>query len=391
MSKGPVSVLMVAPGVPYPPNRGGKADIWRRAVALRKCGASVLLVCPRADEVTSKLAEAAAAEVGVELIQYSRAPAIAGVVAWIKSFASIPLFTARRLPDEDTREQLAAHARTAAVDVVVSEGPWLWPLAKSISVKIGCPLVYRSHNVEWAYMRRQRELERSVKARAAMFVSFLSLKRFEQQAVASSNVLLDISADDLATWRHPHAHCLPPIPAPRLAPGLAERTSGILFLGNLMSPNNLAGLKFLLEEVLPAVRRQVPELKCNVVGSGPSVQTERWIAASGATLHKDVADPMAWAAGSDCIVNPVQDGSGVQLKTLDMLQTDRPIVTFDQGLRGLPSLVRSSVRVVKNGDEMVTAILELHKQGFPAVAERDAVRKLFDDQAFFKALCEASK
>ncbi len=389
MSDKPLSVLLVAPVMPYPPNRGGKADVWRRAVALSKCGASVLLACPSADEASNQAAGKAAAEAGIELFLLDRVPLTSAIGRWITSGVSVPLFAARRQPTSATCARLVERARALGVRTVVAEGPWLWPLASLVGRSLGCSLVYRSHNIEYGYMRRQRELETSPRARASMLVNFLGLEGFERRAIAEAHLLLDISSEDLVHWGHPHGRCLPPIPAGRAASATIQPTKGLLFLGNLMSPNNLAGLRFLLDDVLPEVRRQVPELECHVVGAGPDAQTEQWIAAAGAILHKDVADPMAWAAGAGCIVNPVRDGSGVQLKTLDMLQTDRPIISFDQGLRGLPPQVRSTVCVVKTRDDLIAAILGLQRQGFPVAGGRESVRKLFDERAFFDVLSEA--
>lgn len=382
------AVLVVAPVLPFPPDRGGKADVWRRALALRECGATVLLACPRNGDASDQLMTDAAAKAGIELMLYNRAPSGQALRHWLLSGVGLPLFSARRLPTAGDEEALVKRARSLGINVVVSEGPWLWSLAKAVGRALGCPVVYRSHNIEAAYMRRQRELERSGRTRASMAFSFLGLERFEHRAIAEADLLLDISADDLAHWHHPHGHCLPPVPAPLIDPACAERADGLLFLGNLRAPNNLAGLKMLLEEVLPVVRRHAPGLPCHVVGSGPDAETERWISVAGATLHKDVAEPMAWLMGAGCIVNPVRDGSGVQLKTLDMLQTDRPIITFAQGLRGLPSQVREAVKVVTTPAELADAILILHRQGFPAVANRGPVREAFDNRAFFRRLAE---
>jgi hypothetical protein len=83
------------------------------------------------------------------------------------------------------------------------------------------------------------------------------------------------------------------------------------------------------------------------------------------------------------------DGSGVQLKMLDMLQTDRPVVTFAQGVRGLPREVAGVVNVVANADEMARTIVRWADQGFPDVSDRRAVRTAFNARAFGVALMEA--
>jgi hypothetical protein len=126
-----------------------------------------------------------------------------------------------------------------------------------------------------------------------------------------------------------------------------------------------------------------------VVGSSPSADLEREIAQAGAQLFKDVDEPMEWLRGADCIVNPVMDGSGVQLKMLDMLQTDRPVVSFAQGVRGLPAEVAQVVEVVPNAAEMARTIVRLHSLGFPPATDRAAVRAAFAVSAFRDALFEA--
>lgn len=382
------AVLLVTPVLPYPPDRGGKADVWRRALALRECGATVLLACPRNGDATDGLVSTAAAEAGIKLALFSRASSSRTLWRMMVTGLTLPLFSARRMPSQEDENQLTQFAQRLGINIVVSEGPWLWPLVNRIGRTLGCPTIYRSHNIEASYMRRQRELEQSVRAKASMAISFAGLKRFERRGISEADLLLDISTDDLAFWGHPRGYCLPPVPAPLIDASRVVPTDGVLFLGNLRAPNNLAGLKMLLEIVIPAVRRHVPCFPCHVVGSRPDESTERWIAAAGATLHKDVAEPMAWLMGARCIVNPVSEGSGVQLKTLDMLQTDRPIVTFAQGLRGLPSQVRETVTVVTSPAEFSDAILSLHGRGFPNVINRGAVREVFDHRAFFKLLSE---
>lgn len=388
MSRKKPTVLLIAPVLPFPPDRGGKADVWRRALALRNCGATVLLACPCNGDISDKLLTDAAAVAGIELMLYKRVSLANALRQWLHSRLGVPFFTARRMPKQTGEQDLIQRARNLGINVVVSEGPWLWPLAKTISRELGCPVVYRSHNIEATYMRRQRELECSWLSRTLMAFSFCGLEHFERSAIAEADMLLDISADDLVNWNHPCGRCLPPIPAPLIANSQSESASGVLFLGNLRAPNNLAGLKMLLEEVLPVVRSQAPGLSFHVVGSGPDAETERWIAKSGTFLHKDVADPMGWLMNASCIVNPVRDGSGVQLKMLDMLQTNRPVITFKQGLRGLPTGVRDTVTVVATPTELANAILDLHREGFPPIENRGPVRETFDSHAFFRLLSE---
>ena len=71
----------------------------------------------------------------------------------------------------------------------------------------------------------------------------------------------------------------------------------------------------------------------------------------------DVPSVNPYLFGAKVLVNPVSIGSGVQLKMLDMLMTDVPIVTRSQGVRGLPPEVVSQFDVVDATEEFASAIL----------------------------------
>jgi polysaccharide biosynthesis protein PslH len=131
---------------------------------------------------------------------------------------------------------------------------------------------------------------------------------------------------------------LPPLPeqAFRERP-LDVQPSDVLFLGNLRTPNNIQGLRWLVAEVMPLLRQRRPDLTLTVVGSRPSPELVAELQlAPGVRLQADEPDVLPWLFGARVLVNPVATGSGVQLKTLDMLMTDAPIVSRAQGLSGLP-------------------------------------------------------
>jgi hypothetical protein len=386
MTSTEIRALLLAPDIPFPPNRGGRADVWRRAEALRATDCEVTVAYPGGRPPGA--AEGAAQERGIHLIAFERQSLFAAVRSWVLSPGRPPFFTLRRAPSATAYTALLAESRAKRVTVVVSEGPWLWELSHRLSRDLGCRLVYRSHNIEHRYMKRQAQLERSLLVKARMFVSLAGLERYERKCISQSDVLLDISADDLSYWAHPRARWLPPLPS-RTGSTNESRHGGVVFVGNLRTPNNVAGLRLLLTEVMPRVRHVCPSLCFFVVGSSPSADLEREIEQAGAQLFKDVAEPMDWLLGADCIVNPVMDGSGVQLKMLDMLQTDRPVVTFAQGVRGLPSEVARVVDVVPDAEAMAGTILRWQAQGFPRAPDRTSVRAAFAVSAFRDALVEA--
>ena len=177
-----------------------------------------------------------------------------------------------------------------------------------------------------------------------------------------AHTVFDISIDDMEYWRSlgvKGARWLPPLPETALAPMEVPPIPGdIVFSGNLRTPNNLLGLQWLMDEVMPRVWQEAPDARLHVVGSAPDQQMRSRIAAQP-KLHAsyDVPTVQPFVVGARVLVNPVFIGSGVQLKTLDMLSTDVPIVTRSQALRGLPPELKSMLRVADDAATFADALL----------------------------------
>lgn len=57
------------------------------------------------------------------------------------------------------------------------------------------------------------------------------------------------------------------------------------------------------------------------------------------------------------MLNPILHGSGVNIKTIDMLATGRPVVTTSLGARGLPADVIAELDTADTPEEFRSSIL----------------------------------
>ena len=149
--------------------------------------------------------------------------------------------------------------------------------------------------------------------------------------------------DDLSFWREQgQRNCvwLPPVVCPpsEYRPATARRYD-LAFVASLNSPNNTEALRWLTEEVLPEVRRLRGAVSVVVAGSRPT-RSVRTLCDAVAGLDLVADPPSTWAVYQlgRVLVNPAQSGSGVQIKTVEMLHTDAPIVCTPVGAQGLPEI-----------------------------------------------------
>ena len=384
-----------SPDLPYPPNRGGRADVWRRILGLRALGHRVMLVC-LVEPAGHPLAPSAAELAAVDAVVAARFSFPMRRSPWrmVRQLAlawHTPWHAATRVPLGAERQRLQAMLDDFAPDVLWLDGPWFGRVVLDVLAR-GCRarLAYRSHNIEHQYLWRQAAVAMRLRDRLAWRMACWGLARFERRLMDRADVVFDISMDDLAFWQAQGVqslHWLPPLPelavadaAGRASAAAAPDVPGeVVFVGNLATPNNVRGVQFLLCEVLPLLRARRPGTSVSIVGSRPGADVRAWAAQAGAALHADVAQPMQHMLGAVVLVNPVMTGSGVQVKMLDMLMTDRPIVTTTQGTRGLPAEVAALLLVADTAPAFADAVCAVlaQAQANVDVAERARVRQQF--------------
>lgn len=387
-------IVVFSPDLPFPPNRGGKADIWRRILAFKGLGYQVMLV--NMVEISGPEAPSAAD------IEYTRNTvdshfqfpikrSIALTIRQLLGSFKTPWHAATRVPNSDEMRQLTKQIEYFKPDFLWMDGPWFGVICNIYSKTLGIPTLYRSHNIEHKYLLGQAKIAVKLRDRLAWTLVCLGLKSFEGKKIRSAAAVFDISVDDLAYWESAgvkNIHWLPPLPELAFRQvNPAPLHTDIVFLGNLGTPNNVRGVEWLITEVLPKIRARMSDVQLHIVGSNPTPFIKDLLATvNGVELCANVADPSVHLFGAKVLVNPVMSGSGVQVKMLDMLMTDAPIVTASQGTRGLPHEFRALFRVADDADSFANAICEELQNPTVDLVARAAAREVFSIGAVGRAL-----
>lgn len=217
-----------------------------------------------------------------------------------------------------------------------------WRIGEAVARELGVPAVLRQHNLEGAYHRSLAEgttglrgLALSVEARRIE----RDERRLEQAAWLATTA--DISATDAEVRRQRGARAVhvPPFaqdPSLLALPRNPAAAPRVLFLGALDVATNTTALDWLLGDVWPTVRAQVPGAVLDVVGRGPTEELRRRLLVEpGVALHADVPDIHPFLVRASVAVNPAVSGSGVNIKLVDYLQAGVPVVSTTLGSQGL--------------------------------------------------------
>ena len=386
-------VLCVPNELPLPANAGGRIDVWRRLQVLHGMGVELALLswydAPRDGAPSpATLAQMHALCPQLQLQPIQRSPL--ELLQRLRWLGRLPSHAAARWVTLD-RPQVLAWARSFAPDVLLLDGLYGAAVVRWLAGELGVPWLYRAHNLEHLYMRRQQASATGWRSRVGLAANLLGLRRLEHNTVRLANQVLDISPADLLHWQacgHRHVQWLPTVVDNEFVVGLQAAARqppawDIVYFGNLNTPNNVAAVRWLVQQVLPLLGRQPPTLL--LAGSRPS-DAVRALAASSRriTLLADPTAVPALAGAARVLVNPVQNGSGVNLKSVEMLFSNAALVSTPAGVRGLPAAAAACFEVHATPAAFALAVQVALQRGAPdaaALAARCLARAPFQPAA----------
>lgn len=160
---------------------------------------------------------------------------------------------------------------------------------------------------------------------------------------------------------------------PSADPGTPAPT--VLLHGTMRYPPNADAAAFLVADVLPRLRRLVPEARARLVGvASPAVQALH--DPPMVTVTGPVPDMGAELREAAVVVAPVRYGSGTRIKVLEALAHARPVVSTTLGCEGIAARHDEHLLVADGAGALADACARILTD--PALAARlgDAGRQL---------------
>lgn len=145
-------------------------------------------------------------------------------------------------------------------------------------------------------------------------------------------------------------------PAPRdPAPAPFEARRGFCFLGNFRHPPNLHGVRWLLVELWPAVRKALPAAELHLYGAYPPAEISRHKGEKGIFAHGPVADHRAALRSHRALLSPLRFGAGIKGKVLEAWGTGTPVIGTALSFEGMGK----EGLLAEDGDQLAEACLAL--------------------------------
>jgi len=135
-----------------------------------------------------------------------------------------------------------------------------------------------------------------------------------------------------------------------------EDRSGLLFLGGFDHPPNTAAVKYFVGQILPIIRKQIPDIVLHVVGSNIPTSVEG-LASSNVVIEGWIEDLGPCFQARRLLVAPITFGAGLKGKITQSLSYGVPVVTTTVGAEGIDLVGRSAGLVGDTPQEFAQRVI----------------------------------
>lgn len=135
----------------------------------------------------------------------------------------------------------------------------------------------------------------------------------------------------------------------------------VMFTGAMDYQPNIDAVTYFHAEILPRVRREIPETRFYIVGLNPSRRVRRLARTPGVVVTGAVPDVRPYYALASVCVAPLRLARGVQNKVLQAMAMGVPVVATSRACQGLGSQAGQHLHVEDDPAAFAAAVIDLLK------------------------------
>lgn len=360
-------ILFLTARLPYPPTRGDRLRAYHFLRVLSREHQITLLSFIAAESESANVAHLRPFCTDIHLVH--RTPWQSQISAGLNFWRPLPLQSlyyrsgvmreaVNRLLDRQRFDAIYVHLFRMAQYVSNRFAPFrILDLTDAISQEVVRSLPYLTPLWRLVY---RLELPRIARYEQEI------TRRFDQTwliSEADRQALLPASASDTVRVVHNG------VDIERYRPGARGPVSPVLaFVGHMSVFHNVDAAEFLVHEIMPLVRKEVPAVQVRIIGDDPSPRVRQLDEVPGVTVAGHVVDLNAALNQAAVFVAPLRFAAGIQNKVLEAMAAGLPVVTTSYVNYGTEAENGRHLIVADDAHTTATAVIELLKD--PSKRER---------------------
>jgi sugar transferase (PEP-CTERM/EpsH1 system associated) len=238
--------------------------------------------------------------------------------------------------------------------------------AGAIPWDIPIPKVLFTHNVEALIWKRHYEVARNPLWKLLSWREWQTMSRAERVYLQKADHVLAVSQTDrdffAATVPTSKLTVIPTgVDIDYFQPLNNEIENTLVFTGSMDWLPNEDGIFYFVQEILPKISRQIPDVKLQVVGRKPSQRLQALASEHSNRVHLTgwVDDIRPYLGqGAVCVV-PLRIGSGTRLKIFEAMAMAKAVVSTTIGAEGLPVHHGQDLMLADSPDDFAQSVVQL--------------------------------
>ncbi len=400
-------ILFLTQILPYPPSSGPKVKTWHVLRYLSERGHKITLASfVRSEELPYVDAVREICST-VHTIPMRRSR-VRDMGYFLRSLFSRRPFLVERDDLVEMRAIVQQVITAEHVDVIHADQLTMTQFGFPLDHKAGRKpvLVFDAHNAVWTITERMKE-NAPFYLKPPLWLETKRIKQYEGMIVSAFDSTLAVTEPDrIALLEAVHAYAphhdgqavpisVIPIAVDTRQIQPVERDVDLLnmlTMGTLYYPPNADGIRWFLQEVLPLVRKKLPNVTLTIVGKNPPRDFLRLAEDSenGVIVTGFIEDLDPYFAKSALMVIPVRAGGGMRVRILEAFARAMPVVTTTIGLEGIQAQPGKDVLVADSPSDFAEAVLRLMHdkalQSSLASNSRQLVESKYDWQVVLREL-----
>jgi polysaccharide biosynthesis protein PslH len=273
-------------------------------------------------------------------------------------------YAIKKYESASMRRRIIESANNQTIDVVICDF-----LAPAINVprSLACPSILFQHNVEAMIWKRHFEVQSNPIKKLYLQQQWRKMERFEREMCRHFDAVIAVSAEDRDQMREEYGvNAVFDVPTgvdtDFFAPSGKENIQprNVAFTGSMDWLPNEDAIRFYTDQILPIIRRSIPDTTLTVVGRNPYPgllelsRRDPSIVVTGRV--EDVRPYMERAAA---YVVPLRIGGGTRLKIFEAMAMEKAIVSTSVGAEGLPVTDGRELRIADTPETFAASVVDL--------------------------------
>jgi glycosyltransferase involved in cell wall biosynthesis len=339
-----MKVIVTVPYTPWPVTRGTGRLIVNLIEGLSRRHEVVLVTMTLSDGELERLKELEKPGISVRaMIAPHRKGASGKLLRKVRNvifdfMRGIPQDVSYSAPPEFLR-LIADTAAAESADIILAS---YWHMYRLTDYVSDSKLALITHDMDYVVNRERLKLRSAGGQLSRSEKEMARLERIETEAYRRFDTILTVTASDADVLRSNPAYGdkrILPLPLALdlsvFSPGAFEKERNrILFLGSFHSDFNRDALRYFISDVLPSVRREIPEAVLDVVGHGTDERLKRE-AGEGVEFTGGVENILPYLGRCSLMVLPLRFSGGVRIRMMEAAAMGTPVISTPAGVAGM--------------------------------------------------------